>query len=125
MRGLVAATAVLLLGLTGCVSKSRARADAQAAYQRGLLDAQRLQQQQTTQRPTVMVRGEVRKPVIPWTETLTLSRAFVAAEYLGLATPRSIVVTRRGEAYRVNPKRLLSGAEDPMLEPGDLVDIVR
>ena len=109
---------------TGCVSKSRARAETRSAYQQGLLDAQR-QLSQNNQAPTVLVRGDVRKAIIPWSDELTLSRALVAAEYRGITTPREIIVLRQGQPHHVNPKQLLNGAEDPVLEPGDVIEIVR
>jgi hypothetical protein len=124
MKWILLALAAGTVAITGCVSKSKARADAVSAYQQGLFDAQR-QSQQTNQAAVVLVRGDVRKPVIQWNNKLTLSRALVMAEYRGLATPRDIIVTRKGESYHIRPKQLLSGADDPMLNPGDIVEVIR
>jgi hypothetical protein len=77
------------------------------------------------QAPTVLVRGEVKKPLVPWTENLTLARAIVAAEYTGFFDPREIRLLRKGETLKVNPRRLLRGADDVPLEPGDIVELRR
>jgi hypothetical protein len=120
MRTLLVIVALILPCGLACVSKSKARAQAQAAFQAG--------QQQAGQLPmtnVVIVRGEVRMPVVPWVEDLTLARALVAADYSALADPREILIIRRGVAQRVDIRKLLSGAEDPLLEPGDIIEIWR
>lgn len=63
--------------------------------------------------------------MVPWTEDLTLAAALIAAEYQGSWDPHSIFILRMGQTYRVNPKRLLSGTENPALEPGDIVEVRR
>ena len=72
----------------------------------------------------VFVRGDVRNPVIPWSEELTLARAILAAEYVGRWDPHSINVVRGNRSKRFSPSRLLSG-EDMDLEPGDVIEIRR
>ncbi len=71
----------------------------------------------------VTVRGQVRNPVIPWTEGLTLAQALVQADYIGFGDPREIMVVRQGVTYRVDPQRLLKGLGNGPLLPGDIVDI--
>ena len=111
---------ILSLAAFGCVTKSASRAQAQAAFAAG--QQQSLRQDQS---PTVFVRGEVKKSVIPWTEGLTLARAIVAAEYTGLLNPKDIFLTRQGETHFIAASHLLRGQEDPLLEPGDLIELRR
>src|SRR5437667_8760692 len=105
--------------LSGCVSHSTANARAQAAFLAGQQQAA-LQQQAGA---TVNFRGEVKKSSVPWSEGLTLSQALLAAEYTGIWDPHSIAISRKGETFKLDPKRLLSGLEDPVLEPGDTVEV--
>ena len=100
-----------------CTTESRARKDADEAFKAG--------QQSAQPAAVVIFRGFVRKTVVPWTESLTLAEALLQAEYTGFWDPRSITITRQGEVYRINPKRLVSGQENPTLEPGDVVDVER
>ena len=80
--------------------------------------------QMQTGQPAVFVRGDVRNPVVPWSEELTLARAILAAEYVGRTDPHSINVLRGGKSKRFSTLRLLAG-EDMDLEPGDVVEIRR
>jgi len=122
MRWLLTGFLLLLaLVVSSCATRARARADAQAAFIAGQ-QAQALSQPRA---PSVLVRGEVKKPLVPWTENLTLARAIVAAEYTGLFDPREILLIRKGEMLKVNPRRLLRGADDLPLEPGDIVELRR
>lgn len=100
---------------------SRAKKDAASAFQAGQLQGL----EQTQPRPVVYFRGYVKRSAVPWAEDLTLSRALLEAEYTGFWEPRSIVIFREGNAWRINPKQLLSGREDPLLEPGDTVEVQR
>jgi hypothetical protein len=122
MKEFIGLLLVLALALSGCVTKSNAKAQARAAFIAG--QQQALSQQVQRQTPTVLIRGEVKNQVIPWTEGLTLVNAILAAEYQGTRDPRQIVITRRGEAVRIDPRLLLRG-EDMPLEASDIVDIVR
>jgi hypothetical protein len=122
MKEFIGLLLVLALALSGCVTKSNAKAQARAAFIAG--QQQALSQQVQRQTPTVLIRGEVKNQVIPWTEGLTLANAILAAEYQGTRDPRQIVITRRGEAVRIDPRLLLRG-EDMPLEASDIVDIVR
>jgi hypothetical protein len=112
----------LLLTLVGCMSKAHSKAQAQAAFQAGQM--QGLMQAQPAA-PTVTFRGDVKNRTIPWTEDLTLGQALLAAEYQGTLDPHTIVVVRQGTRYPVNPRHLLSGQENPALEPGDIVEVKR
>lgn len=134
---------VALMG--GCITKSAARAQAQAAFVAGqnqaLLQMQQQQQQQRAngtietpqpgdatntaqqaQGPSVTVVGQVRKPVVPWTQELTVARAILASEYYAQAMPASIVLKRYGQEIKIDPKRLLNG-EDFALQSGDVLEI--
>jgi hypothetical protein len=119
---------VILVGLclvalfaSGCVSKSKARLQAEKAFLEGQQKA--LSDQQQQQQPVVWFRGDVRNQRIPWSEGLTLTRALLAAQFTWNRDPKAITVTRAGELYVVDPKRLLRGLEDPELEPGDVVEV--
>jgi hypothetical protein len=111
----------LCLALCGCASKSKV--DARNAFLEGQQRAWSAQQQ--NQEPTVFFRGMVRNPRVPWTEGLTLARALLAAEYTGALDPTQIRVTRDGQVYVIDVKRLMRGQDDPLLEPGDAVEVFR
>jgi hypothetical protein len=112
---------LLALGLTGCVSHSTATNRAQKAFYDGRQAAQA--EQQAQQQPAVWFRGDVRNTRVPWSEGLTLAQALAAAQYTWTWDPRTITVTRNGQAYAVNPRQLLRGTDDPVLEPGDVVEV--
>jgi len=111
----------LLVALSGC--KSKAKVDPRNAFLEGQQRAWTGQQQ--NQQPAVFFRGMVRNQRVPWTEGLTLTRALLAAEYTGALDPAQIHVTRQGESYTIDVRRLMRGQEDPVLEPGDLVEVFR
>jgi hypothetical protein len=103
----------------GCTSKSKAREQARAAYTAGQYQgALRMQQ---AQMPSVHVVGQIRNPMVPWTEGLTVAQAIVAAEYFG-KSPKAISVIRNNEEFPIDPKQLLKG-EDFELNPGDILRI--
>lgn len=77
------------------------------------------------QQPVVWIRGDVKNPVLLWNDQLTLAHAIVAADYRGFSDPHVITIIRRGQSYKVNPRDLLRGVEDPALEPGDTIVIER
>ena len=77
------------------------------------------------QQPVVWIRGDVKNPVLLWNDQLTLANAIVAADYRGFSDPHVITIIRRGQSYKVNPRDLLRGVEDPALEPGDTIVIER
>lgn len=108
--------AALLAG--GCVSKSKANAQARAAYLQGRREAMAL-----AKTPSVWVIGNVQTPAVPWTADLTLTKAIIAAEYHGAGDPSDIIVTRQGQpALHVRPQQLLQGQDMP-LEAGDQIEL--
>ena len=117
----------LLLAATlgGCVSKSKAKAQARAAYVAGQRESMmRMQQAQIqSQGPCVTINGDVRNRVVPWTEGMTVVKALVAAEYYGPTDPGQIIVVHNGLATRMDARQLLSGSDFP-LQPGDIVQLI-
>ena len=113
---------LLAVFVSGCVSSSKARRKEQEAFQRG-------QQQGAAARPaeepSIWFRGLIRHPRIPWTEGITLAQAMVAAEFTGATQPGSVRVIRQGQAYPIDLKLLLRGEVDPLLEAGDIVEMLR
>ena len=110
---------VMLLALSACKSKSGARKSP------GSFSAVEMKEQMERERLSIKFNGQVRNPLIPWTEDLRLSQALNAAEYLGRNDPMSIYILRGGKSIYVSPRRLISGTNDPFLEPGDVIDIRR
>ena len=110
----------LVLASTGCVTKSRAKAEAQAAFAAGQQEA--LSRMSQVRGPSVTVVGQVRNNYVPWTPELTLAKAIVAAAYFGTADPTRILVIRNGEQTTVESANLLAG-EDIDLEAGDIIKI--
>jgi hypothetical protein len=47
----------------------------------------------------------------------------VDAEYQGLTNPRSIVVIRQGLPNMIDMNKFLRGRENPVLLPGDIVQL--
>ncbi len=72
---------------------------------------------------SVIVKGNVKYPVIPWTEDLTVAKAILTAEYLGVRDPLTIIIRRQGDRMFVSPTRLVHGVVNPWLEPGDILEI--
>ena len=103
----------------GCVTKSQARAQVQAAYLAGQNDA--LAKMAGVDQAIVIV-GPVEHPKVPWVEGMTLSQAIATANYTSIHNPKEITITRQGEQARINPKDLLNGHVVP-LEPGDTITI--
>lgn len=110
---------ILALAASGCVSKSKEKANAQTAYLAGQRAA--YANIAAAQRTSVVVLGQVQKPEVPWQENLTLAQAIVAAGYTG-STPKEIILLRQGETTRIDPKNLLRGNDVP-LQPGDTITI--
>lgn len=121
MKTLFGFQLLLLLAVVGCTTATKAKLQSQNSFLAGQLQAMQAQQQS----PSVSVRGEVKNRTIPWTEDLTLARAYLLAEYNGFLAPREIIVIRKGVAYPINLDHFLRGLDDPALEPGDVVDIRR
>ncbi len=104
---------------TGCVSKSKARTEAQRAYVAGQQAAMARMQAQNS----VTVNGPVRNPQVPWTEGMTLAKAIAAADYTSRIDPAAIIVVHNGVGRRYDPKEVLKGVDVP-LEAGDTVVLV-
>ncbi len=111
----------LLPLLGGCVSKSKAEAQARAAFLAGQQQAAQVLQ---ARGPNVTFVGEVKNKLVPWTADLSLSRALLAADYYGAKDPSEIVIRRGEEEIRVDPHRLLNG-EDLLLQPSDIIELRR
>jgi hypothetical protein len=111
---------VLALAATGCVSKSKADAQARAAYLAGQKAAY---ESIGTQQTAVVVLGDVQKHQIPWVQGLTLAQALATAVYQGETDPTQILVRRNSVETEVTPKDLLNG-KDMALQPGDTVLVI-
>jgi hypothetical protein len=113
---------LLVLAANGCASKSKARAEAQAAYNAGQAAAYRQALEQ--QRTSIRVVGNVRNPEIPWTNGLSLMEAIIQADCTDRGTPREIILFHKNEPQpiRIDMKAFLKG-EDMLLEPGDTIEI--
>jgi hypothetical protein len=123
---------LLCLALSGCASKVSNQMQIRRAYAAGE-QAARAQMQQAQQSqpalptpdsadPQIRIFGPVRNPVLPWSEGLTLARAFVEAEYQKPNTPVAITIYRNNEPLHVDPQRMLQGEDFPLF-PGDIVYI--
>lgn len=121
MKWLMVWCLVMVLVGSGCVeTKSKAKAEARAAFISGQQQAEAAMQ---SQEPSVWVVGNVKTPLVPWTQDLTLAKAILMAEYRGTGDPGQITVRRAGQApIVVDPKKLLQG-EDMPLQAGDRVEI--
>jgi len=110
-----------LLALAGCAS--------QLEVHRQVVDAYRIGRQEEAaaaaakaQAPCVSVRGNVKNPVIPWTEEMTLARAILDADDQSLTSPRKFFLTRGNRTIEITARQLLNGYDIP-LEAGDIVSI--
>jgi hypothetical protein len=113
---------LLLLALSGCVTKSHAEAQARAAFVAGQQQAMERMRQSQAQGPTVTFLGPVKNILVPWTAELTLAKAIVAADYFGPKDPGEIIIRRGGEEIRLDPKKLLGGEDVPLM-PRDIVEL--
>ena len=111
---------VLTLAGLGCKSKQVTAKTPPPAY----VDPAAAQEAMRQAQMVVRIRGEVRNPIIPWSENLTLAGALVEADYVGRWDPLSVTVTRGRKVQRFSASALLSG-KDMFLEPGDLIQINR
>jgi hypothetical protein len=111
---------VMMLVVAGCVTKSKAKADAQAAFLAG--QQQAIMRMSQPHQPVVTFIGPVRNPTVLWSQDLTLAKAIVAAGYDAKADPKQIMIVRNGQAIPVDPKKLLEGEDIPLVA-GDLVQI--
>jgi len=117
-------TLLLAVVAGGCVSSKTAKQDQLKAYEKGRQKAMEEQARNAeAQQPAVFFQGDVRNPRVPWREGLTLAEALLAAQYTWGWDPRTITVSRDGQKHRVNPKNLLRGQENPVLEAGDVIEV--
>jgi hypothetical protein len=72
---------------------------------------------------SIIVRGNVKYPVIPWTQDMTVAKAILEADYLSARDPLTIIIRRHGDRIFVSPTRLMHGTTNPWLEPGDILEI--
>jgi hypothetical protein len=108
------------LAVAGCTTKAKARLEAQKAFIAG--QQQAMARMQQPKEATVQIDGQVRRPVLPWAEDLTLAKAIIAAEYVPVSPPVSIILVRNGQATQIDPNFLLQGKDMPLL-PGDIVQL--
>lgn len=113
---------LVVLGCVGCSSKKGLGRD---GYNQLVRSQQQAIQIEQMQHPAVYVRGPVQKPIVAWREGLTLAEALLDAGYTQTLSPRAIRVTRAGRVYPIDVRRLLRGTENPVLEPGDQIEVVR
>jgi len=120
MKLFFTALLVLTAVASGCTTRSKAKADEQAAYLAGQRDA--LASLARSQRTSIVVIGQVQNREIPWTDGMTLAQAIVAADYSAHGNPTEIILLRRGESASIDPADLLRGHDVP-LEPGDTITL--
>jgi hypothetical protein len=110
----------------GCVTKSKARLQTQEAFLAGQRQAMAQHEAHLqSQKPHVSFRGQFKNRTIPWTEGMTLAQAILEANYLANWEPYEILLTRQGTLKRIKTKRMLSGLDNPLLESGDQIEILR
>src|SRR5437588_507531 len=119
---IVLVAAGLWLSVTGCVSQSRAKSRAKAAYLAGEQEAMARALRTQAAAANVTIIGPVRTPLLTWSPELTLAKAIIAAGYVPATEPKQIVVIRNGIVTQVAPARLLAG-EDMPLQQGDVIQI--
>jgi hypothetical protein len=119
MKALFGALA-LALAATGCVTKSKADAQARAAYIAGQRAAY---QSMGGAMADVVVLGNVQKHEVPWVDGLTLAQALATANYLGTHDPEDILLKRNSVETEISPKDLLNG-KDVELKAGDQILVV-
>ena len=125
-RGIVAVAALCAFAvvlLTGCVSKSKAEAQAQNAYLAGQRAAL-FQMQQAPREGSVTFIGPVTTPIVKWFDGLTLSQGILSAGYNVPNDPKAIYIRRNGQQIPIDPKRLLAGEDYPLLA-GDVVEFLQ
>lgn len=117
--------ACLCLGFaTGCVSRKEAALQQEHAYAQGRQQALVFQQTQPAPRQ-VFFRGAIRKPILEWSEGMTLAEGILEAEYSGRRAPRHVQIRSwQGELIEVDARTLLDG-DDYLLEAGDIVEVRR
>ena len=108
--------------VTGCTSKSKARANAQQSFRAGQAQATIAAE---AKQNGITFTGFVLNPIVPWTEGLTLNQALIEAQYIGRRDPKQIILERRGETISIHPLQLHRGAGEELMEPGDVIELRR
>ena len=114
---------ILILSLavvTGCVSKSKADAQARAAFIAGQKSAY---QNMVASQTDIIVLGNVQKHDLPWATGMTLVQAIADAQYTGKQDPTDIMLKRNSVQTEIDPKQLLGG-RDMTLQPGDVIIVM-
>lgn len=111
---------------TGCVSKSASRERAHKAFLEGQrTGAASAQSTLQTQSKSVMVVGEVRNPVVPWIEGLSLTQAIIAAQHAGPRSPRAVILRHGAESATFETGFVMQNGHTILLEPGDVIELVK
>lgn len=120
MKGTLLIITWLAVSVTGCTTKSAAKAAARAAYLEGQQKA--LGNLVEARRVNIRFIGPVRNPEVVWSNGLTLAQAIAAADYAETRDPNVIIIIRQRERVEVPAHDLLAGKDWP-LEPGDTIEI--
>ncbi len=114
-----------LIALAGGCKSAKKKRSGMEGYNDLIRQQQQAMAVEQMQHPSVYFRGAVQRQVVSWRENLTLAEAILEAGYSNPLSPRSIRVTRGGRVYTIDIRRLMRGTENPPLEPGDLVEVIR
>lgn len=121
MKVLFAFMVAGMLMATGCTTRSKAQAQAQAAYREG--QEQAFARMSEARRINIRFIGPVRHAEVIWSDGLTLAQAVAAADYWEARDPRVVTIVRQRERINIPPRELLSGKDWP-LEPGDTIEML-
>ena len=115
---------LVIVFLSGCESAQKKRPGVEG-YNELIRSQQQALAIEQLKAPAVYFRGPFRNPVVAWRENLTLTEAMVEAVYLHTLSPRVLRLHRQGRLYNLDVQRLLRGTENPLLEPSDVIEVVR
>jgi len=104
----------------GCTTRSKARANADAAFHAG---QQRAMIQAHAEQNGITFTGPVLRRIVPWTEGITLAEVIAAAQWSGLGDPQLVIVTRGSGRVEMTPAEVLAAAQF-LMEPGDKVEML-
>jgi len=116
---LVSLTLLAVAVLAGCTSRSKARAEARAAFESG---QNRAFMEVGARQNGVSFRGPVVNPVIPWAEGITLGQAMAAAGWRHPSDPQIVIISRGSDTFEMTAQEALAAAEF-QLHQGDLVEM--
>jgi len=117
--------ALLGLGLVMAGCKSSQKGAGRDGYNQLIRSQQQALAIDQMGAPAVYFVGPVQQPVVLWREDLSLAEALLEAGYKSQFSPHAIRVTRQRRTYNVDVQRLLRGTENPALEPGDRIEVIR